>query len=169
MAKVTVKLSRKFGNSAVRAIVKTIKNSGVEKVILEDMQESIRAGKNPESGKSYKGLKDTTIKRRKRLSKFNKTHPDYSAAKSNLTFSGQLVDSMFVKVEAMKTKIKWIIDVKGRRKGYKGVRGKTLKSTSNKKVAEGLADQGRPLISISKKMQREISKKIKQVIGLSRR
>lgn len=42
----------------------------------------------------FPGLKDSTIESRVRLSKFNKTAAVYAASRSNLSFTGQLLESL---------------------------------------------------------------------------
>lgn len=55
---------------------------------------SARRRKPLNSTKSFPALKDSTKSRRKSDAKYNKTHPAFNATRSNLTFSGQLIDAL---------------------------------------------------------------------------
>ena len=53
-----------------------------------------RRGKPFNNNRSFKSLESLTIENRNRLKAFNKTHPSFAPAKSNLTFTGQLIDAI---------------------------------------------------------------------------
>ena len=69
-------------------IGRAIKKSNAEEEVTEVLVEEIRKnGIKPD-------LKISTINKRKQDARHNITHSSYRAGKSNLTFSGQLLDSL---------------------------------------------------------------------------
>lgn len=104
----------------------------------------IRSGKLP-SGASVKGLAKSTIDRRRKLSEVNSTHPDFSAAKSNLTFSGQLIDSIKGTARILTNKLIIQFAPVGIHKGPNLLRGGRAKGTTNQKIAAGQANMGRDI------------------------
>lgn len=72
-------------------IGQALKIAQVDKIILADLILELRSGKGPR-GSKLKPLKSSTITNRRKLSKKNPTHPDYSPTKSNLTFTGELLN-----------------------------------------------------------------------------
>ena len=74
-------------------------------------------------------LKTKTIKQRQRLEKYNVTHPKYKAAKSSLTFTGELLDA--IRVEFVTSKITFVFDaLKKKHKKLKTKKDKTVKGKS---------------------------------------
>ena len=121
-------------------------------------KKGIRDGVNPKTGRAYRRLESDTIKRRRRLATVNQTHPAYSPNKSNVTFSGKLVDSIRFRL-SLRPLLQIIIDVTGNHPRYRGITGgKIGKLTSNAQIAEGQAENGRPILSPSKKLIDNIRK-----------
>jgi len=142
----------------IRAIVKS---SGVQKEIQGYYRETSRK-------RRFRVITEETIDRRKKMSQYNKTHGDYSPRRSNLTFSGQLIDSIKAYVRTSKDVIELIPT--GRRKPYILKSGKRSKSKSlNTDVAQGQADQDRHLMIPTKKQRRGIidifRRKLKRVLN----
>lgn len=164
MAKVRVVFNKKATERVKQRIAEAVSKSNVEEIIADDLKQSVREGINPKTGRPYRRLKQSTIDQRRRLSKTNPTHSKYSPSKSNLTFTGQLVDSVFAKITALKTRINITIGVKGRHTGYKNLNGTRGKNVKNEVIAKGLADQNRPLVGISKKKLSEMANKIVKIV-----
>lgn len=133
-------------SSAVKKRLRSIvKAHGIEEEIAEYYRETSRKRK-------FKGLTRKTIASRKRMSRYNKTHADYSNRRSNLTFSGQLIDSIKGYVRVSKSAIELI--PRGRRKPYRLKSGKRSKSRPlNVDVVRGQEDQGRFLMIPTKKQR----------------
>ena len=132
-------LSRKqlteLGNAAITIIVKrTKKGFGVRKT-----------GQIGGARKRLKRLAKSTIERRKR---FSGLASDTSPARSNLTFTGQLLDSLKVKKISARKK-SFVISPEGKRKGS---------SLANFEVAEFVDENGRPFLGFSNKDLQEVLK-----------
>lgn len=148
-------------DKAQKNIIKKIKkagNVGMNRPLEREEKEykrDRRKGINPKTGRNYKRLTENWIERKSRLAGKNVTHRSYRKNKSNLTFTGQLIDS--IRFFFNKTKFRVEIEVIGKHKPYIGVNGKNLgRSRTNADIAEALEDQGRPLVSLSKKLLRDI-------------
>jgi len=96
--------------------------------------------------RATKALAKSTIRNRQRNK--DKLHPTTSPRKSNLTFSGQLLDSLKVKKISARKK-SFVISPEGRRKGS---------SLANFEVAEFVDQNGRPFLGLSNKDLKEIVK-----------
>ena len=107
---------------------------------------------NPKTGKSYKRLKKSTIKSRKYLAKHNKTHPDYSPNKPNLTFTGQLLDSLKAFTRTEGSKIVYEIRALGNHMPYEKSGGKVIR---NFKIITHLKKMGRSPLAFSKKLEKQ--------------
>ena len=119
---------------------------------------------NWKTGKSFKALAPSTIERRKKLSKYNKTHSDYSPSKSNLTFTGRLLKSVKTRIIARSKSIIFRIDVSGSHAPYKG-KGKTYgKRVANKVIRDGLAKQGRDPLAINRSSKKKLGRIIAAII-----
>ena len=97
-----------------------IKKGGFEKEMQRQVVEEVR--KNSISPV----LTRAWVRRRDRLSTVNKTHPDFSAPNSNLTFTGQLLDSMFITFNI--TKFAFLFRAKGKHKQYRNLNKKKTKA-----------------------------------------
>lgn len=85
-------------------------------------------------GVDYKRtLEPSTIKARSRLSEFNTTGKTYSDKRANLTFSGQLLDSLKSKPLPSESSYELFFD--GTHQGYKTPGGKTTPSIPNEELA----------------------------------
>ena len=143
LGKIRAELSKaKTGEHIVNAIVDNIRNNSM----------------NPKTGKSYRKLKSSSISNRKYLAKNNKTHPNYSANKPNLTITGRLLDSIKAKINVTTKGIEYEIDVTGKHARYKSAEGKLIgkKTPSNSDIRDGLSKIGRDPLGLSKKIQKEI-------------
>lgn len=88
MAKVTITGFEKASAQVKLKAAKAIQQSQWPKSVAIDLVEEIRTnGIDP-------SLADSTIQNRERIARKNKTHKDYVSWFSNLTLSGQLLDSL---------------------------------------------------------------------------
>lgn len=62
--------------------------------VTKTVQAKVRTGKPLNNTGAFPALKDTTKKIREKLAKINETHPNFKPSKSNLTFTGQLVNAI---------------------------------------------------------------------------
>lgn len=114
-----------------------------------------KTGKDPSNGRFFKALKKSTVKRRRELADLGNTTTDvYSPEKSNLSFTGQLLNSVKVIVKAGDSII--TIKATGGREAYKTGKASTAKNTpSNEKLMEihmgGKGVPARRFLGMSKK------------------
>lgn len=116
-----------------------------------------RSGKSP-NGKRHPDNSDAWDNRREQLKAVNKTSEFYKAYYSNVTFTGQLIDSIkLIKINRNESTVE--IDATGNRKPYKNLDGSNVKGTpTNKKLVEYLADIGRNIFGINKQIENVINK-----------
>lgn len=110
------------------------------------------------SGKRIKKLKKTTVELRRKLAEINKTHPDFSPKKSNLTFSGQFLDSFKAIFERVGRVVQIKISPTGINKGGKNLDRTRKRGISNEKIGEFQIALGRDYRPISNKKKAEIKK-----------
>lgn len=72
--------------------------SQVADVAIKDIKFQARRGKNPITGGNFIPLSKEWIKRRGELAKTNTTNEAYKQNRSNITFTGQLLDSLSKKI-----------------------------------------------------------------------
>lgn len=165
MAKVRIQFNtRGASRAAKRRVNEAIARAEVVQEAAERLKEEIRKGINPQTGKKYRRLEKSTIESRRRLSQSNNTHPDFRLRKSNLTLTGALIDAL--KSRFSKSSSILTIFISGEHPGYKGKSGKQIKGSrkANAKIAGALAEQGRPILGISKKFAQEITRSIERAL-----
>lgn len=162
-AKVTFKLDNL--KQRIKSVANELKQQKFGDHVAEQIVDKIRKdGHNFKTGRKHKPLKRSTIEMRKSLSKYNKTHPEYSASKSNLTFTGRLLNSIKARITAKSKGIVMRIDVSGSHAPYKG-KGRTHGSRqSNKSIREELAKQGRDPLALNKKSRDSLSRILTAII-----
>jgi hypothetical protein len=146
------KLGKEIGTYLVTEIQRTARNG---KVVDEE-----KLVQNP-------ALLEKTIKRRKKLIKAgNPKGEKYRANKSNLTLTGQLLNSIrYTFKEGVLT-----IFVKKKRRPYKGVRGKLLKNdATNQDIIKGQAEKGRVIMALNKARSARIRGFIREALKRLRR
>jgi hypothetical protein len=106
-------------------------------------------------------LKESWIISRTRLAKTNTTDRAFEDGRSNLTFTGQLLNSMkHIVVGPGRLMIKFM-DI---HKGYKSATGKVSKEISNELLAKYVAEQGRPFFGVRPSMRRQVNRIVKQYV-----
>lgn len=165
MARITLDVSRfKKKIALIEKIVNadTLKNE-IGETAKKYISGQVRLGKDVETQQKFTPLKESTIEKRKYLQNYNKTHPAYSSKRSNLTFTGQLIDSItFEKILGgvrLFFKDKARIQYKGKNKTYK-------QSATNSEIAEYQESMGRRILGINKQLEIQIIRKIKSFIRL---
>lgn len=126
-------------------------------IAIKQIQGQTRSGNDLASGGKQASLAPSTVEQREYLAKHNTTHPSYKKARSNLTLTGQLLDSLVG--QKFRGFIKIVL--KGTRKPYrKGSR----KSRTNNFVAAKLKEQGRQFLGKSPLMTKQIKIAIQRFI-----
>lgn len=169
MAKFRIKNKGAITKKAQREINRAIRDSDTLEKAADILIKPMKKGKNPKTGRRYKALASSTIDQRKRMARYNDTSPDFSPRRSNLTFSGQLLDSITAKIFVTKSIVE--IEPRGTRRKYRKKNGKPVKGPAlkNKTLAE-YHDKGkgrlpkRNIFSVSKKNVRKISKLIRSAV-----
>ena len=138
MAKVKVNFDARKAFKEVSQAFRSVRRSKqfqkeVGEFLVKRIQGETRRGKPYNKERSFPGLKSSTIKGRDNLSRFNKTHPSYSKARSNLTLTGQLVDSIKFKVKLGL----YTIFPKGRRRPYRTGKNSVAKGTPSNETLSG--------------------------------
>lgn len=141
-------------------ITRAISDSGFPKELRDDIVEEIRDnGIKPD-------LAPSSVKTRNYLSRFNATHPKYSASKSNLTFSGQLLDALRAKFVASKLIIN-IDSLKKKHKKFKtGGKGSKKPAAGIDQILEWQKEAGRDIAQVfeRKDFVTKITEKLKKAI-----
>jgi len=138
---------------------KELKNSA--RIIEKEIKANSRNGEGYD-GKDFPGLRDSTIDARERLEESNQTHIDYRSGESNITFTGETVDSIDAKASSNKI----IISAKGNHSLLMGKRGKPLKGSnaSFRDIITGLEDKGWKIIGVSREAKTQITNQFRRFI-----
>lgn len=126
------------------------------------IQTKTRLGVSPVTDKKFTPLKESTIERRKFLSRFNKTHEMFSPAKSNLTLTGALVDAIRYEFKTREQKI--LFSLPGVHPGYSTGRGTRTSKTPFSIILKGQREMGRDFLGLSVKMRKTLLLEIRRMI-----
>ena len=152
MARVKVTGLERQRKRIVLEIGRAIKRSGFEETLTKEIVKEVRDnGVKP-------SLASSTIKQRKYLSKHNSTHPQYSASKSNMTLTGQLLDSLKSKYISSKT----LFNVDASKKKHRRYKKGSKTTAKLNEILDYLSKQGRDLGQIfdRKRFNAEITRKL---------
>lgn len=153
--KVTFKLDNI--KQKIRTAVKQLKDEKFADTIKDVIVDAVRKESiNPKTNRKFGSLSKSTIKYRKYLAKYNKTHPEFSPSKPNLTITGRLLDSVRARISAKASGVLFRINVSGNHKRYKGKNGLIGSQQSNAAIRGYLADQGRDPLGLSEKSRGKI-------------
>lgn len=137
---------------------KKLRSKTYTKKLAKELQDYYQATSRK---RRFTRLSGRTIERRRRMAEYNTTHSDYSSSRSNLTFSGQLINS----IKAFIRRTKGVIELipTGRRKPYKLKSGRLSKSRPlNRDVVSAQEDMGRFLMIPTKKQREGLIEIIKK-------
>lgn len=125
-----------------------------------------RSGKSPDGSKHPNNSPAWEIEKMN-LTEYNNPSEYYRPYLSNVTFTGQLLESIkLVKINRSNSSVE--IDATGERTPYKNKKGKSVgkKNTpTNKKLVEYLGDIGRNIFGINKQMTNVINKIVRRYIN----
>lgn len=123
------------------------------------------------SGNNVPDLKDSTIRARERLAKYNKTDSRwFSPHQSNLTFTGKFLRSFEAIIKLVGGKVIFDMGPNDKtRRPYKTSserrkKKKNQKSLTNAQLGQHLIDGGRDYTDISEENQQKIAKSVKAAI-----
>lgn len=154
MAKVKVE---GFGDIA-KAFDKTFETIITNESLLKEIGEEARTyiiGKTrsradlSEEGAKQRPLEKSSIKTRRYMEKYNKTDPTYSPKRSNVTFTGQILNSIKVFISSGKIELR----PDGNRQPYSTANGPVEKTPDNYTLAKYLEEKDRTFMAIDAKGQ----------------
>ena len=155
MTKVTYKLSNL--QQKIKNAVKQLKDEKFADTIKDTIVDAVRKESiNPKTGRKFSRLSRSTVNHKKYLAKYNRTHPDFSPSRPNLTITGRLLDSIRARITAKSKGLTFRIDVSGNHKRYKGKNGLIGEEKTNKAIRGYLADQGRDPLGLTDKSKNKI-------------
>jgi hypothetical protein len=131
----------------------------VGQLVVTDVVEQTRNEKSIPLKKDLRLLKEKWITRKSKIVDTNQTSPFYEEGKSNLTFTGQLLNSFTWAIEGV-GKIRLFFQ--GTHQPYKNIDGTTSgKSISNEDLAKYVADGGRPFVGVRPAIKRRVNRIVK--------
>jgi len=132
----------------------------IGKTLIQDIKTTTqKEGKSiPNKVTDLKLLKERWIIRKTKLAKTNHTDEFYEEGKSNLTFTGQLLNSIVFNIVS---KGKLLFTFSGTHEGYVSESGKKGKNISNEKLAKYVAEQGRSFFGVRPVMRSRVSRVVK--------
>lgn len=146
--KVRIKGLNEVQNSVTKRLNKVIKDNRIYVDAHKLLEDEIRSNRNPATQGPYDPLANSTIDRRRYLSKHNTPHSRYKLRKPNLTLTGKLLEGLFSRFNTRTGVL--TIDIKGLHPGYKGASGQIKGSRKpRKKIVEKLNEIGRPIFEVS--------------------
>ncbi len=163
LVRTTVKNVKKVSDNLTKKIVGAVASDPKLKTITEDFKKTIRSGRLLD-GTAIKSLAPTTVAFRRRYARVNPTGKGYRPNKSNLTFTGQFIESFKTSVERFRNKVSLKIAPTGIHKGIKLIRGGKAKGVSNQVLAQHIIDGGRDFTIIGKQKQKFITRVILEII-----
>jgi hypothetical protein len=114
MAKVNIKgipaIERKYRDTFKKVRSSKPMLNEVGRFTVQTLQFQARRRQPLNDTGEFPDIQESTKRRRKSDAKYNKTHPAFSANRSNLTFSGQLIDAIIYLVQTSSV----VIDVANR-------------------------------------------------------
>tara|TARA_R110000868_G_scaffold411278_2_gene702647 strand:+ start:450 stop:968 length:519 start_codon:yes stop_codon:yes gene_type:complete len=125
---------------------------------INQIQGKTRLQKSAKDNSSLQKISEKHKENKKRIAKYNSTGKSYGSGKSNLTQTGQLLNSL--KREKHKTQAQIISD--GDRVPYKTKNGTVKKTPTNAELTKYLSDKGFKFIGLSEKMKKNIKKLIRE-------
>lgn len=110
-------------------------------------------------------LKESWIKQRTWLQKYNQTDPTFEDGRSNLTFSGQLLNSLTYRVIG-RGLLRGVLEVffDGIHHPYKGKNKVLGKELTNDELSEYVAKAGRPVVGVRPAIRLRINTIVKTYI-----
>lgn len=136
---ISLTLEKKFRDQMEKVLSSDAFLKEVGQFAVERIAYQARTSKPLNESSSLPALKATTIAARRRIARNNPTHQAYEPARSNLTITGQFLNSLkyaLVKAGVIK------IGFDGVHKGYVNSNGGRGLSIANAKLAEYLSDKG---------------------------
>jgi hypothetical protein len=133
----------------------------VGEFVAERVRYQARVSKPLNAQSSLPKLKTSSISSRKYIAKHNQTHQTFEPSRSNLTITGQLLDSITHKIIGVG---QILIDVAGKHRGYKSGTGAKGKDIENKDLKEYLIQKGFVIFDKTIETNTLIQSRIKTIV-----
>jgi hypothetical protein len=130
-------------------------------IAVKNIKAETRLGNDLKNETKQASLAPSTIENRKYLEKFNSTGRNYQTNRSNLTLSGQLIESL--KFEPVKGGISVFIPNETRMPYTYGNGGKS-KPLTNSQLATYLKEMGREFLGLNDRIKKLLSTEVKRFI-----
>jgi hypothetical protein len=146
-----------------KAIVNEQMLNTIGEEIVEDVKTQTRKGLSiPNKLQDLKLLKEKWITRKERLKTVNSTDPSYEEGASNLSFTGQLLNSFSHAIRGPGRILLYFHDF---HQPYKNLNGTTSgEEIPNATLAKYLADKGRPFVGVRPSMRLRINRIVKDYV-----
>lgn len=163
-----VEIEKKLRDSAAQILSGGDLKEEVGDFAVERIKYQARIGEPYNSSGSFPELKDSTRKNRRYLAKYNPTHPVFDVDFSNLTITGDLLESL-TWVDEGDCLLK--LQFEGEHSAYLGKRGQPVSEPiDNATLVEYLAAKGFFIFDLSLKNNAEFINRIKNIaLGYIRR
>tara|TARA_R110000868_G_scaffold411262_1_gene702568 strand:+ start:1442 stop:1960 length:519 start_codon:yes stop_codon:yes gene_type:complete len=125
---------------------------------INQIQGKTRTQKSAKDNSPLPKISEKHKDNKKRIAKYNGTGKNFGNTKSNLTITGQLLESL--KREKHKTQAQII--AYGDRVPYKTKNGTVKKTPTNTELVKYLSDKGYKFIGLSEKMKKNIKKLVRE-------
>lgn len=160
-----VRFNRRKQEKRFKAFIEKVKKQPEWKdeaadLAIKNIQIETRKQKYIKDGSRQPALSQDWIERKQELAKSNPKGTSYGASKSNLTLTGQLLESL----KRTDNKKRVEIEPTGKRKPYtypSGKRAKAKHTPTNKELTEYLKKQGRRFIGFNDKLKKAVTKVFK--------
>lgn len=131
----------------------------IGEVVIQDIKRIARTGKDPKTGQRFKTLSPQWIREREKIEKVTPTHETYRANRSNITITGQLLDSMTKRIVNGIRSASLLIYFAGIHRPYQALRRNGIKRVgkpiSNDKLS-GYVNEIRPFFYLRDKLQERL-------------
>lgn len=155
-------LSKAFG----RVIKSNQMLNEIGETIVTDVVDRTREGKSiPDGNRPFLFISEAWSNRRNRLTTSNTPHESFDPGKSNITFTGRLLDALMHKILGP-GKIKITFE-EGNHPGYKNLNGIEGASIPYSELAKYIADAGRPFVGVRPTISRAINRIVKKFVKRS--
>lgn len=152
------------------SVEKLFEQIRTDKGLLDDVganlviqtQDFNRSGKSP-SGTRHEPISDEWIERKEALKQKNNPAPYYRRGASNLTFTGQLLQSIKFKINQSAGSV--YLYMSGTRKPYKNLDGTLVENTpTNDELRGYLEERGWKIFGINKQIQNTTNRIVRKFI-----
>lgn len=135
--------------------------SEVGEFVVERIRFQARTEKPFNSSKSLPLLRESTIRHREYLARYNKTHAVFDSGLSNLTVTGAFQDSLTFRVKGTGLLELYFL---GKHPRYRGKSGEIGKEVKNSDLFKWLSDKGFKLFDESIEENKTIKSRVRSIV-----